>query len=61
MQKDSSDRDRLLLDDITELQERTDNREQKIAEITEKLHHELVLLAQFLSNVAQRRPQSKYN
>ncbi|XP_071797447.1 uncharacterized protein [Asterias amurensis] len=58
MQKDSSDRDRLLLDDITELQERTDNREQKIAEITEKLHHELVLLAQFLSNVAQRRPQN---
>ena len=60
MQIDSSGRDLILLGDITGLQERTDKREQRIAEITGKLHDELVLLAKFLNNVAQRRPQGMY-
>ena len=61
MQRESSGRDRILLDDITGLQERTDKREQKVADVTEKLHEELVLLAQFLSSMVQRRPQSKFS
>ncbi|XP_038075392.1 coiled-coil domain-containing protein 175-like [Patiria miniata] len=58
MQKESSGRDHILLDDITDLKKRTDKREQKIADITEKLHNELVVLGQFLTDVAQRRPQN---
>ncbi|XP_022107869.1 coiled-coil domain-containing protein 175-like isoform X2 [Acanthaster planci] len=58
MQKESSGRDRILLDDITDLQKRTDKREQNIAHVTERLHNELIVLAHFLTDVADRRPKN---
>ncbi|XP_006820476.1 uncharacterized protein LOC102804671 [Saccoglossus kowalevskii] len=56
MEKEFAERDKLFLDDITDLQKRTDEREQKVSDITDKLQDELFLLASFLENVASRRP-----
>ena len=60
MQMTFADRDRLLLDDITEMRSRTEERESKVAVITEKLDEELVLLTAFLENVAHRRPKGEH-
>ncbi|XP_071832991.1 uncharacterized protein [Apostichopus japonicus] len=57
LQDEFAKRDQVFLDDITDLCERTDKREQKISGITESLHRELVVLAGFLENVASRRPK----
>ncbi|XP_070578236.1 coiled-coil domain-containing protein 175-like isoform X2 [Ptychodera flava] len=56
MEKEFAERDKSFLDDITELQKRTDKREQRVSDITDKLQQELVLLATFLETVANRRP-----
>ncbi|KAJ8044674.1 hypothetical protein HOLleu_07468 [Holothuria leucospilota] len=56
LQDDFAKRDQVFLDNITDLCRRTDKREQKISDITESLHRELVVLAGFLENVASRRP-----
>ena len=58
MQDVNSDRDRLVLEDITEMRNRTEEREAKVSDITEKLDDQLVLLTEFLENVG-RRPHGK--
>ncbi|XP_072025574.1 uncharacterized protein [Amphiura filiformis] len=55
MQDTNADRDRLVLEDITEIMTRTEEREAKVSDITEKLSEELVLLTAFLENVAHRK------
>ena len=55
MQDTNADRDRLVLEDITEVMTRTEEREAKVSDITEKLSQELVLLTAFLENVSHRK------
>ncbi|XP_033115245.1 uncharacterized protein LOC117115518 [Anneissia japonica] len=56
LEKQYAKRDQVFLDDITDLQHRTNKREQKVADVTHQLSEELVLLASFLENVSSRRP-----
>ncbi|XP_077997710.1 uncharacterized protein LOC144450834 isoform X2 [Glandiceps talaboti] len=56
MEEQFAERDKSFLDDITELRKKTDEREQKVSDITNKLQSELVLLASFLETVSNRRP-----
>ncbi|CAH1263597.1 LAMA2 [Branchiostoma lanceolatum] len=55
-QKESAERDSQILEDISSLQEKSKEREQKLTDITSKLEGELGLLVSFLDNVASRRP-----
>ncbi|XP_071962173.1 uncharacterized protein [Antedon mediterranea] len=56
LEKQFAKRDQVFLDGITDLQHRTNEREQKVAGVTDQLCQELVLLSTFLENVSSRRP-----
>lgn len=57
MEKDFAVRDQTLVDEMGQLLDKTEHRETVIAGITSQLRDELVVLAQFLENVARRRPK----
>ncbi|XP_050406110.1 myosin-10 isoform X1 [Patella vulgata] len=57
MQEFFGSRDQLTIDAFGEILARTEKREVKIGEVSEKLEDELSVLSKFLDNVARRRPK----
>ena len=53
-------RDEEVVEDFAKLLSKTEHREQVISGITEKLQEELGSLADFLDNLALRRPPGKW-